>query len=183
MKQAAYYLLLEISEELRELSVERKIIQERYEYDTLVRNSTGMTTVSVKDLKYASINCDAFARLSTGAVVFAMKEITTQLKRFNMLWHRPASKKSQEKKIISELIQAKLLFRTETPGMYLVSPLMIWRGNSIVTVEATKALLREHKKPSPELIRDLRPGERYETTSEERQRRLLGDTVNNLRIE
>ena len=167
-KQAAYHLLLEISEELRPMSYKRKMIEEQFEYDALTRNDTGRKSIAIKNMEYTSINHLLLSELSTLTTFFVVKEIIPNIKMYNLLWHRPPSSKTQERRIIAELIRIKLLFRTETVGIYLVNPLKIWRGNPLVAVEATKYLLRENGKPCAELIHDLRPAERYDKTTQEK---------------
>lgn len=80
---------------------------------------------------------------------------------YNLLWYYPATRKTQPTRIVSELLAHKIIFKTEAKGMYLLNPLKVWRGNQVTAVEATKELILEHRKPSPELVHDLRPGAKY----------------------
>lgn len=171
----AYRLLLEISDQLRNSSYERKIVEERFIQRDFHRNKTGHTSAAVKDLDWTNIAHDCMQDISDPTLVFIFKNIIPKVKHFNLLWHWPTPTLKSQKNALKELIDKGILFRTETVGIYLVNPIKIWRGNSITCVEATKQLLREKGKPCIELIRDLRPGDVYiNGSAKDEFRRLLG---------
>ena len=165
----AYTLLLYLSDELRHASYERKVIEEKFHGNSFTRNVTSHTAVAVKDLKWTNVAEGMMKTLTKPAQLFVLHNVMDALKQLNMLWYWPPTRKSHEKIILKELIEKKILFKTETTGIYLVNPIKIWRGSPIVCVEATKDLLRVNGKPCPELIRDLRGGDKYTTKTTEDQ--------------
>lgn len=175
MKLDAYHLLLEISDELRNIAYDRRIIEEKYTMNGVTRKITEHNTLALKNLEWANMSSGWMDGLSNTAIMFATKNLVPALKYSNMLWHWPLTAKSQEKRALKELVDNKILFRTEEVGIYLVNPLKIWRGNPIICVEATKALIRSAGKPTTDMIRDLRPGDKYTARTEADQFRSLTD--------
>lgn len=174
MKQPAYYRLLEMSEEVRKISFGRTIFQETYSGNYLERRNTGTQTSTI-DMAFTQFNMDWFSEVSNPTMLFVMRNIAPALKKYNLLWHWPPTRKRNEKIIIKELVDKQILMRTEVIGIYLVNPLKLWRGTIHSAVECTKRLLREHVKPSLALIHDLRPTDNYELlTSADRMKRLQG---------
>lgn len=172
-RSQAYQLLLMISDELRNSAFERKIVEEKFHYDVFRRTDTGRTTVAVKDLVWTNLADGWNEGLNGPTQLFVLKHVIPAVKYANMLWHWPVQCKSQERKAIKELIDNKVLFRTEVPGLYLINPIKIWKCNPITCVEATKDLIRTEGKPALHMIRDLRPGDRYSS-------RTLEDRFNSL---
>lgn len=160
-KKPAYYQILELSDTIKGLSYTRALVSETYSTNGLNRRKTGDKTSFVKDLSFTQVSDGWATGLSDRALLFVAKYIQPSLKMYNLLWHRPVAEKSSEKLILRELVDNKIIFRTEVPGMYIINPLKIWKGTILSCVEATKHLLREHKRPSPELVRDLRPKDDY----------------------
>lgn len=157
-------LLLQFSDELSKSVYQRKIVEEKFVLNALIRQDNGSTTLATKDLYYTSITKRTFKGLSRLTKLFILEYIVDEVCMFNLLWRRPDELvlKSQNRKVLKELVEAKLLFPTETTGIYLVNPLKIFRGNPITSVEATRELLRENNnKPEARLIKDLRPGDKY----------------------
>ena len=175
MRHQAYNLLLEISDQLRNSSYERKIVEEKFTLNEFRRNDTGRTTTAVKDLVWTNLAEDWNQGLSRSTQLFAITHLIPAIKHANMLWHWPTSTKRNERLAIKELVNNKVLFRTEVIGMYLVNPLRIWKGNPITCVEATKDIIRLAGKPMPEMIRDLRPGDKYTLRTHADQYRSLMD--------
>lgn len=174
-KIPAYIQLLEISDTLRGLNYKRELVSEEYIDDnTLQRSSTGLTTSMLRN-QFTQITLDWAHELSNAAILFVFKHIVHELKMMNLLWHRLPTRKTAENRIIKELIDKQIIFRTEAIGMYLVNPTRMWRGTVFSAVEATKTLLREHGKPRPELVHDLRPNKEYKLmTNQDRINKMLG---------
>lgn len=171
-------LLLQFSDELSKSVYQRKIVEEKFVLNALIRRDNGSTTLATKDLVYASITQGALKGYSKPTIAFIMLEIADNVKMFNLLWQRPATmtNNSQNRKVLKELVATKMLFPTETTGIYLVNPLRIFRGNPITAVEATRELLRENgNKPAHALIRDLRPGDKYVLKSSSDRYELLAN--------
>jgi hypothetical protein len=176
MKHPAYYRLLEISDFIRSTSFEREIVSERYEDGKLTRTKTGHSSSSFAS-PFAQLSLDWISGLSSPTALFVIQHLIHDLKLYNLLWYWPTPKKSSEKLILKELVDKAVIFRTETIGIYLVNPLKLWRGTKFSCVECTKALLREHRVPSIELIRDLKPAAQYQVeTNEDRIRKMLGSS-------
>lgn len=172
-RSQAYQLLLMIGDELRSSTFERKIVEEKFHYDVLRRSDTGRTTIAVKDLIWTNLSEGWDENLSKTTKLFVIERVIPAVKYANMLWHWPVKAKTQERKALKELIDNKVLFRTEVPGIYLINPIRIWKCNPITCVEATKDLIRTEGKPALHMIRDLRPGDRYSS-------RTLEDKFNSL---
>lgn len=160
-KNNAYHQLLVISDQLKRSSYERKIVEEKYVFRDFVRNDTGLTTAAVKNMEFACMALNALDGLSKPAKLFVVNNLVPAICTYNLLWHWPTPRKSSEKMVLKELVDAKLIFRTETVGMYLVNPIRVWRGQLLTCVEATKDLLRSAGRATPDLVRDLRPGDKY----------------------
>ncbi len=174
-RHAAYNLLLEIGDQLRNSSYERKIVEEKFVLNSLQRNSTDKSTVAVRDLVWTNLSEDWSVGLPWPTQKFAMMNLIPAVRYANMLWHWPTSTKRNERVAIKHLVDNKVLFRTEVTGIYLVNPLKLWKGNPIICVEATKDLIRSQGKPALDMIRDLRPGDRYTPRTEADQYNLLTD--------
>lgn len=158
----AYYQLLELSDRVKVKTYQRTIVEERLTLNELVRNKLdGKSTVAIKDLNWTNLSNGWDAGLSDRAALFVIRHIVPNVKHSNMLFYYPPPTRSTEREVIAELIRDGILARTESVGMYLIDPLRIWRGNPLTVIEATKQLLRDEGKPSPEMIRDLRPGTKY----------------------
>lgn len=163
IRYQAYNLLLEISDQLRNSSYERKIVEEKFVMNTFQRNGTDKTTTNVKDLTWTNLAEGWSEGLSKSTKLFALDHLVPAIKYANMLWHWATPTKRTEKMAIKELVDNKILFRTEVIGIYLVNPLKVWKGNPITCVEATKDLIRSKGKPMLDMIHDLRPGDKYIT--------------------
>lgn len=178
MESKAYKLALEMSDELRTATFERTVVEEKLVFNGFNRSATGNIAVSIKDLKWTNVEFSALSEYSNPALLFIIKVIIPTMKMYNILWYRQVSKKSSEIQIIKELVDKKLLFRTETTGIYLINPLKLWRGNPIVCVEETKMLLRDHRKACIEIVTDRRPKDKYEHyTQEDRFNKAIGDSL------
>jgi hypothetical protein len=172
-KQPAYYQLLMMSDQLRGLAYKRQLFDESYQLDELHRKDTGKQGLSVK-LDYTSISHKAVEGMSKATLAFIMSTIFLDLKMYNLLWSF-VPQTSQERAHLKELLDSHIIFRTETTHIYLVNPVKIWRGAPILAVECTKHLLREHRVPSVDLIRDLRPKDVYQMKTSADQYNLLRD--------
>lgn len=170
----AYTLLRDFSDALKESSYQRDLMSEKYTFNALNRSKSGKSTAAI-DLEFIQMSNDWIHTLSKSAKLFVLDHIATNLKKYNLLWHFPPTRKSQEQIALKELIDKRILFRTETVGMYLVNPIKVWRGTIFSAVECTKALLRDNI-PSPELVRDLRPSDKFLLkTGEDHYNMLMGD--------
>lgn len=161
MSNKAYYLVLEMSDQMRRSTYEKKVFYEKWKVNGLRRGDTGKTSDAVRDVEWTNVSFDWFDGLSNPAMLFVIKNIVPNLKKYNLLWHWPVSRKSAENRVLKELVEAQVMFRTEVPGIYVMNPVRIWRGNPILCIEETKELLRVHRKPSIDLIKDRRPGAEY----------------------
>lgn len=181
MESKAYRLALEMSDQLRTATFERTVVEEKLVFNGLNRSATGNSAVSIKDLKWTNVEISWMQDYSNPALLFVIKVLVPTMKMYNILWYRPISKKSSEIQIIKELVDKNLLYRTEVPGIYLINPLKLWRGNPIICVEETKILLRDHRKVSVELVIDRRPKDKYEHyTQEDRFNKAIGDDTHAL---
>lgn len=162
--EPAYLQVMEISDMVQSISHKRQIVTEEYSGAALRRKPTKdqAVTLMVK-MEFAQMNLGIYNILSPKAYAFVAVHIMPKLKMYNMLWHHPVASDGNTKQILAELRRERIIFRTEVAGIYLVNPVMCWRGTIHSAVECTKKLLRANgKKPSLELIRDLRPGDKIE---------------------
>ena len=159
MKTTAYRLITDMSDEVRNMSHQRDLVKENYEINSLVRSKTGVKTTSLK-VKFAQFSLGWMEHLSTTAKVFLLDNLFTSIKEYNLLWHFPTSSKRAHVVALKELVDTKVLFRTEVPGMYLLNPLKVWRGTVFSSIECTKELLRNDK-PNSLMVRDLRVSDKY----------------------
>jgi hypothetical protein len=163
----AYELVLEMSDILRNSVYERKIMFETLVTNGLKRGFTGTETLSVRNVEWTNISFDWLNNpnpekdLSRSAKLMVLEHIIPELKMYNMLWHFPVTRNTTDNGSLKELVDNDVIFRTEVAGIYLVNPLKVWRGNPILAVEETKEMLRIHKKPSLDLIKDRRPADKY----------------------
>ena len=162
----AYYQVLEIADQVRNLSSKQTVYTEEYIGDSLERTPLSEKS-SRLNLDFAQLSLDWLAELSNPAKLFIVSRIMPNLKMYNLLWYCPVTKKSSEKITLKELIDCKCLFRTEVAGIYIVNPVKIWKGTIPGAVELTKALLRKHKRPSIDLIYDLKPRKSIQTKTAE----------------
>jgi hypothetical protein len=163
----AYDVVLKISDELRNSTYERTVMHQNFVANGLKRGYTGVNTVSVRSLKWTNVDITFMKedKLSMTARGLCLK-IIEELKMYNMLWSHPIERNGNTNKAIKELVDAAVIYRTEVPGIYIVNPVKIWRGDPILATEETKELLRIHKKPSVDIITDRRPSDKYEHTNE-----------------
>ncbi len=162
-----------MSDEVRNMSYQRNLVQENYTINELIREKSGVKTASL-DVDFAQFTLDWMPALTTTAKVFVMNHLMHSLRKYNLLWHFPTPKKRAEKMAIKELIDSKILFRTETPAMYLINPLKLWRGTVFSSIECTKELLRNDK-PNPSMVRDLKPSSKYLLKNSSEQYNSLAD--------
>lgn len=177
-KYQAANLLLLFSDELSKSVYQRRIVEEKLVLNMLLRQDNGSTTLATKDLFYTSVTRKTFAGLTKITRLYILEYILDEMCMFNLLWKRPdnATENSQHRKILKELVDAKLLFPTEVTGIYLVNPLKLFRGNPITSVEATRELLKSNgNRPDAKLIKDLRPGDKYVLKNTEDQFNLLSN--------
>ena len=82
--------------------------------------------------------------------------ISAELKEYNALWHcDPAIKKSSSnKRAIADLIEKKVLIKTETTDIYIVNPFFIRRGDFKTVLATTAYSLMDAKEVSLEHIKD-----------------------------
>ena len=171
----AYMLLLEFGEQLSKSIYQRKVVEEKMLLNEFTRTDSGVTTAATRNLIYSSIAAGVTQGLTKSAKLFIMDHMVDQLKKYNLLWHRPKVLKSQDLKVLRELVDIRFIFPTETTGIYLINPLKIFKVNPITCVEATKQLLRDNGKPCYELIKDLRPGDKYIVRTGSDHFKLLSD--------
>lgn len=174
-KDTAYKLIDNFSNAVRSMSHQRHLVQENYEINSLVRERSGNKTASL-NMEFVQMTMGWINGLSSTASMFVFKKLITSVRKYNLLWNYTATK-SQEKNAIKELVDNKILFRTETPGIFLVNPLKIWRGTVFSAIECTKELLR-HDKPNAGMVRDLKPSDKYLLrNSAEQFAHLAGDGI------
>jgi hypothetical protein len=160
-RKPALKFILEYADDLRKNTFVYPLTESKLVTNGYRRNKIANQGVGVKGLDWANVSSDWVAELSNPAALFVMKNIIPNMKKYNLLWYWPTPKKKSEREAIKELADKKLIFRTETIGIYLVNPVKIWKGDPVTCVEATKDLLRTHRKPSRELIHDIRPGDKF----------------------
>lgn len=175
MKIPAYKILVKFSEELKDASYERHLISEQYKLNQLRRTKSNVSSVSVSDLNFVQLSTGWMHDLSKPCILFIHLHVMPAIRMYNLLWHWPTPKKRNEKMVLKELIDKKILFRTESIGIYIVNPIKIWRGTIFSAVECTKKLLLDSGKPDTSLIHDLKPGSEYTLQSQEDQYDLLND--------
>lgn len=172
-RDTAYRLVINLSDAVRGMSHQRHLVQENYEINSLVRERSGNKTASL-NMEFVQMTTGWMTSLSPSAGNFVFRKLLSSVKKYNLLWHYTATK-SQEKNAIKELVQNKILFRTEVPGIYLINPLKIWRGTVFSAIECTKELLRNDK-PHIGMVRDLKPSDKYLLrNSKEQMEFLSGD--------
>lgn len=161
-KDTAYHLVLEMADSLRSMSYDRTVMFERFDgMGNYNRGMTDQTSSSIKDLEWVCIARGWMRGLKTGTQRFMVDKILPELKMYNLLYYHPVTKQSSVVRAIKELTDKKIMFRTEVPGFYLINPINVWRGNPLTALVETKEMLREHKHPSLELIKDRRPSKEY----------------------
>lgn len=159
-KLPAYYQLIEISAMFKGISYQRTVVSESYTDNTFNRDKTGNTTAALNH-NFVITNIDWLPGLSNPAVLFMVRNIYPALRRYNLLWHWEPDRNRANNRILKELTDKQVLMRTEVIGMYLINPIKLVKGSALVAVEATKELLREHGKPRPDLIKDLKLLDKY----------------------
>lgn len=173
-KDTAYHMVLEMADLLRGVSYDRTVIYERFDTSgNFSRGATGQASSAIKDLTWACISTEWMQSLATGTQLFVLNKLLPELKMYNLLYYHPVTKQSSIVRAIKELVDKKIMYRTEKPGFYLINPLNMWRGNPLTSLIETKEMLREHKHPSIELIKDRRPSKEYRNLTSAEQFKLL----------
>lgn len=154
--EPAYQQILELGDIIRGISSERQLYRMRYVGDSVRRVPTEVKSLMI-DMSFGQMNFKLKELLSKKALSFAIGNIMMELKKYNMLWHHEGSD-GNTREILAELREKKVIFSTEATGIYLVNPILMWRGDVHSVVEATKKALRGNGKvPSLEIIKDLQP--------------------------
>ena len=181
-RSQAYLLLLEISDDLRDprKTYERSVWGDRYTKSGIERLKTEATSQTIKGLDWVNISHEFFSNISNPTIAFVIKKMMPGLKMYNLLWYFPTSRDSTNNRALKELTHPdnRIVYRTEVPSIFILNPTKIWKGgNPLICLAETKELLREHLKPSPEIVKDLRPrsGEYSHLTSIDQYHKLLGD--------
>lgn len=83
--------------------------------------------------------------------------ISTELKSYNALWYCDPELKNNGnlKKSIRGLIEKAIIFKTETPHIYLINPVYIRRGEFFTVLNTTAAALEDTPKVTKDQIVDF----------------------------
>jgi hypothetical protein len=165
-KLPAREMLTHFIEELQTSSYQRQVVSENYSLRKYQRTATGMQTITM-DLPFTQISTNWIEDMSERAQLFIIRKVIPGVRMYNLLWHYSTPKKTSEKLAIKELVDKQILFRTEVPGIYLLNPIKVWRGTIFGALEATRRLLFTHRKPSLDIITDLKAPRNEERTGEE----------------
>lgn len=153
---SAYQLLMDLTDELRRDSFERQIVAERYRKNSLDRTGTGHKTSTIA-VEFFQMSNELGTLLTPTEIKFVALHLQFELKRYNLLWYFVPRNK-RDLAVLTELRKKGVIYYTETSHIYIVNPTKVWRGTPASAVECTKQLLRDNgKKPSIDLVRDLRP--------------------------
>jgi hypothetical protein len=165
-KLPAREMLLAFAEQLEGCSYQREIVKENYSLRAYKREGLGARSIAV-DLQFSQIAMDWLQHLSKTAQIFIVSYLLPNIKMYNLLWHFPTPTKKTEKIAIKELVDKHIIFRTEVPSIYLINPTKLWRGTIFGAIEATRRLLFEHRRPSLEIIIDLKAPRSSQRTGED----------------
>jgi hypothetical protein len=85
--------------------------------------------------------------------------ISTELKSYNALWYCDPKLKNNgnAKKSIKGLVDKSIIFKTETPHIYLINPIYIRRGEFFTVLNTTAGALQDCKKVTTDLVVDYQP--------------------------
>lgn len=174
--EPAYQQVLELGDVVKGLSTERQLYKMRYVGDSIRRLPTEVKSLTL-DMSFGQVNFKLKELLSKKALSFAIGTVMMELKKYNMLWYCDAAD-GNTREILSELKEKKVLSSTEVSGLYLVNPVMMWRGDIHSVIEATKKALRANGKvPSVELVKDLRPPRNSELFDQTLLDQFSGSTI------
>ena len=165
-KLPAREMLLYFAEELHASSYQRHVVSENYHIKGYKRVGSGMQTLAM-DLDFSQIAAGWLPDMSRTAKIFVVDHLIPNIRMYNLLWHYPTPSKKTDKVAIKELVDKHIIFRTEVPSIYLLNPTKIWRGTIFGAIEATRKLLFQHRRPSIEIITDLKAPLSSERTGEE----------------
>lgn len=162
LRENAYVLAVTLGDQVRErVEADRPMYKEALTQSGMSRVATGHNSLRIKGQNWANMDISICSILSGPTLMFMTRNIVPALKMLNLLWHWPITKRS-ERTAINELIDYKILFRTQTIGIYIVNPVYIWKGGTtMLCIETTKKLLMNNRTPHTGLIHDLRASGEY----------------------
>jgi hypothetical protein len=159
-ERKAYFTLLQMSHWLQSQgSYERTIIQERWTSSTnYSRAKTGHTTQTMKNFNFVSIS-EKLPELTAKTTLFLLNRIRPAICMYNSIfWYEPRT--GTQREIVKELIDKRVMMRTEVTHLYLLNPMMIFRGTPKGAIMATlNAIQNNGGTPDRTLIHDLRPND------------------------
>jgi hypothetical protein len=144
-----------IVQQLREkLLAEGKIIGKKKHYTSLLGGTLEDVNAYeiVTEGDYSYVNSETFQDLSTGGKLLVI-QIMIELKLNSVLWQFDPSLKP---KIIKELKTRKILFRTETTGIFVVNPFFIRKGRIDTALNCTLYFLEDPAKVTTDHIIEVK---------------------------